>query len=129
MELPLAPFKQPVRASAVIGSHVENYDGENCGRIEEVVIHKNYGEVAYLVLSYPGHFGPSYAEKFFAVPFESFEMKEVRRHEYDYVLNVDEDFLKRAPGFAKHSFPDFADPRFITEHQHYYKGITLDIAV
>jgi sporulation protein YlmC with PRC-barrel domain len=125
----IMPAKQPVRVSEIIGTDVENYEHENCGCIREVVINKTYGEVAYFVLSYPGHFGPDYEQKYFAVPFESFNTVEKGKGNFDYVLNVDEDFLKKAPGFPRMQFPDFADPRFITEHKDYYKGITLDIAV
>lgn len=120
-------YKETIRASEIIGTHVANWEGENCGRIEEVMVHKNFGEIAYLVLSYPGHFGEDYAEKRFAVPFESFQNKQITDRHSEYILNVDEEFLKKAPGFNRLNWPDFADPRFITELKDYYKGITLDI--
>lgn len=124
-----APLKIPVRSSDIIGVDVINEYGENCGCIAEIIIHKNYGEIAYLLLSYPGHYGTEFAEKLFAVPYDSFVMDETRRKEKEFLLHVSEDFLKKAPGFPKNTFPDFADPRFVTEHQQYYKGLKLDVAV
>ena len=124
-----APAKIPVRSSDIIGVDVVNEHGENCGCIAEIIIHKNYGELAYLVLSYPGHYGSEYTEKLFAVPYDCFGMDESKPKEHTFLLHVSEEFLKKAPGFHKNSFPDFADPRFVTEHKDYYKGLTLNIAV
>ncbi len=123
----IEPAKIPVRSTDIVGAEVHNSKGENCGEIVELVIHKRYGEVAYLLLSYPGDFGPEYAEKLFAVPYDAFYMEDLNRTQSHFLLHVDEAFLKAAPGFARNALPDFADPRFVTEHKDYYKGVSLNI--
>ena len=125
----IAPLKIPVRSRDIIGVDVINEHGENCGCIAEIIIHKNYGEIAYLLLSYPGHYGVDFEEKLFAVPYDCFVMDERRHKEKEFLLHVSEEFLKKAPGFHKNTFPDFADARFVTEHKQYYKGLKLDVAV
>lgn len=48
---------QTLKATDIVGTRVENWEGEDIGVITDVMIHKMHGEVAYLVLSYPGIFG------------------------------------------------------------------------
>lgn len=113
----------------MIGTRVENWDGEELGKIEDVVIDKMTGEVSYLVLEYPGTYGPEWAQKRFAVPFESIGMRNLPGDKVQYILNVDEAFLKRAPGFDCNDRPDFADPRFQSVLKDYYKDVSVDIRV
>tara|TARA_B100001123_G_C15254249_1_gene1004023 strand:+ start:1338 stop:1712 length:375 start_codon:yes stop_codon:yes gene_type:complete len=116
------------KVTDIVGTHIYNSDGEHCGCIQEIVVNKIAGDVAYLVLSYPGHFEPSYREKYFAVPFSAFQNKTIENREHNYLLEVDEDFLRNAPGFHKSNWPDFGDARFITEHKDYYKAFQVDFA-
>jgi len=120
--------RQTVKASTIVGTHVENWDGEHLGVISEVMINKMHGEVAYLVLSYPGEYGPEWLNKRFAVPFESIAMKPVG-YEVEYILNVDEDFLRKAPGFPIEQWPDFADEKFNSVLTDYYKDVSVDLRV
>ena len=117
-----------VKASSIIGTRVENWEGEDLGLIAEVMLNKIHGEIAYLVLSYPGTFGADYLNKYFAVPFDSIAMRE-SASEGDYILNVDEAFLRRAPGFNKSDWPDFADPKFNSVLKDYYKDVSVDLVV
>lgn len=117
-----------VRATTMIGTKVENWDGEDLGKIEDVVIDKLHGDVQYLILEYPGTYGPEWLQKRFAVPFESITMKRVQG-DVEYVLNVDEAFLKKAPGFDCNDRPDFADTRFSSVLKDYYKDVSIDIRV
>ena len=117
-----------VKASTIVGTHVENWEGEHLGIIEEVMINKDHGDVAYLVLSYPGTYGPEYLNKHFAVPFDSIAMRKLPGN-VDYILNVNEDFLRRAPGFDKTDWPDFADAKFNSVLKDYYKDVSVDIMV
>ena len=117
---------QTIRASDIVGTHVENWDGENLGVISEVMVNKYLGEIAYYVLSYPGEYGLLYPNKRFAVPFESLARK-LNGTEVEYILNVDEAFLRKAPGFDNENWPDFADPKFTSVLKDYYKDVSLDI--
>lgn len=115
-----------VRATTIIGTKVENWEGEELGKIEDVVIDKLHGDVQYLILEYPGTYGPEWLQKRFAVPFESIAMKRAG-NEVEYVLNVDEAFLKKAPGFDCNDRPDFADERFRSVLKDFYKDVSVDI--
>lgn len=122
--------RQTVKATDVIRTHVTNWEGEHLGVIENVMINKFHGEVAYLVLSYPGEYGRQYPNKRFAVPFDAIARKVAPNGlEVDYILNVDEDFLRVAPGFDDADWPDFADERFNSVLKDYYKDVSVDIRV
>ena len=121
--------KYCVAATTIIGTHVENWEGENLGNITEVMIDKQDGEVSYLVLSYPGDYSRRWPNKRFAVPFTSIAMKQVPGDKVEYILNVQQDFLELCPGFDMNDWPDFADSKFITDLKDYYKDVSVDIRV
>lgn len=95
---------QVLSASTLIGDNVQNAAGEDLGKIEEFMIDLDTGQVAYAVLSFGGFMGMG--EKFFAVPWRSLHLDTDRKV---FILNVDKDRLKNAPGFDKNHWPDMAN--------------------
>ncbi|MFJ1269272.1 PRC-barrel domain-containing protein [Legionella lytica] len=98
-----------VKASEITGVKVQNTAGEDIGDINEVVLDKISGQVNYLVLDFGGFLG--FGNKFFAVPWNAFSYD---KEDDCFILNVDKDRLKNAPGFDKEHWPNFAD-RNVTE--------------
>lgn len=121
--------EQTLAATKVVGTHVENWEGENLGAISEIMINKYHGEVAYLVLSYPGDYGQRFPQKRFAVPFESIARQKKPDGTCEYILNVEPEFLEAAPGFNVNDSPDFADDRFTSVIKDFYKDVSVDIRV
>lgn len=117
-----------VKASDVCGTQVENWEGENLGTITDIMIDKRDGDIAYLVLSYPGDYGRQWPNKRFAVPFDAIAMKEIPTG-VDYILNVDQQFLEQSPGFDARDWPDFADERFTSVIKDYYKEVSVNLMV
>jgi len=95
-------YRKVVKASEVTGVHVKNPMGESLGKINEVVIDKALGKVSYLVLDFGGLMG--FGNKFFAVPWKMFTYNE---EDDCFMLNVDKERLKDAPGFEKDHWPNF----------------------
>lgn len=96
--------EQVVRTCDVIGKKVVSPQNEDLGKIEEIVLDKVSGEVHYAVLSFGGFLG--LGDKLFALPWKSLNYDT----EVDgFVLNVDKERLKSAPGFNKDNWPDFAN--------------------
>src|SRR5262249_5010940 len=110
------------RASKLIGADVENPQGKNLGDIKDVVL-DNQGQIRYAVLSFGGFMGMG--EKYFAVPWPALRAVEGQQPaERDrFVLNVDQEKLKKAPGFDKNNWPNMAD-RSWGEQVYAYYGIT-----
>lgn len=96
------------RGSKLIGADVENAQGENLGDIKDVVLNSR-GHIEYAVLAFGGFMGMG--EKYFAVPWAALKpaagQKPADRDHY--VLNMDKERLKNAPGFDKNNWPNMAD--------------------
>lgn len=93
------------RASEMIGTQVENPQGEDLGKIEEIVIDPIDDTVAYAVLSFGGFLG--LGEKYFAIPWNALQHK--GEDGETVVLDVDKERLENAPGFNKNDWPDMAN--------------------
>jgi sporulation protein YlmC with PRC-barrel domain len=91
-------------ASTLQGDGVRNAAGEDLGKIEEFMIDLETGRVAYAVLSFGGFLGMG--NKLFALPWDALDLD---TDEHKFVLNVDKEVLKKAPGFDKDNWPDFTD--------------------
>ncbi len=101
--------------STLKGNSVVNTAGEDLGSIEDIMIHVDSGRVAYAVLSFGGFLGMG--DKLFAIPWEALTLDE---DNHRFVLNVDKEKLKRAPGFDKDHWPDMADPTWSKKIYGYY---------
>jgi sporulation protein YlmC with PRC-barrel domain len=99
-------MEQPrvLSAGTLKGDKVRNSAGEDLGKIEELMIDLETGRIAYVVLSFGGFLGMG--DKLFAIPWEALRL-DTDRHEF--ILDVDKELLKKAPGFDKNDWPDMAD--------------------
>jgi sporulation protein YlmC with PRC-barrel domain len=102
-------------ASTLKGDKVVNLQGEDLGKIEELMIDLNRGRVGYAVLSFGGFLGMG--DKLFAIPWEALAVDITEKR---FVLNVDKELLKRAPGFDKNNWPNMTDPAWGAELYGYY---------
>lgn len=94
-------------ASSLEGDQVKNRQGEDLGKIKEIMIDTETHNVAYYVLSFGGVMGMG--DDLFAVPPEAIR---VDTADQCFTLNVDKEQLKKAEGFDKDHWPDMADPKF-----------------
>jgi len=102
-------------ATSLIGDKVRNTEGQHLGKIEDLVLDLNTGDIAYAVLSFGGFMG--LGDKLFAIPFTSMKVDLVAK---DVVLPVSKERLEQAEGFDKDHWPNFADESFRTRlYQHY----------
>lgn len=104
-------------ANTLSGNDVYNHNDEDLGEIKEIMLGMESGKVAYAVLSFGGILGMG--EKLFAVPWAALTLDTLNKR---FVLKVDKDTLKNAPGFDKDNWPDMADESW-TEQIHSYYGI------
>lgn len=91
-------------ASTLIGNDVCNRKEENLGNIKEFMLDVRSGNVRYAVLSSGGFLGMG--EKLFAVPWSALTIDTENKR---FVLDVEVDRLKNAPGFDKDQWPSMAD--------------------
>lgn len=103
------------RASKLIGMKVHNAQGENLGKIDDLVIDVNNAQVHYAVLSFGGALG--LGEKLFAYPVSMFSEDTADKK---LVLNVDKDKLKQAPGFERKHWPDWNRDKYRRDVEGYF---------
>ena len=100
-------------ATTMVGSKVLNPAGDQLGNLKELVIDLEDGRIAYAVLSFGGFMGMG--DKFFAIPWEALMLNP---KDHTFILDVEKDVLKEAPGFDKDHWPNDAQ---------YEAGWLLDI--
>lgn len=99
-----SPGPSLMGADTLIGDHVVNAAEEDLGDIKEIMLDMQTGQVAYAVLAFGGFLGMG--EKLFAVPWQALHLDTANKR---FVLNVEKDRLKTAPGFDKGAWPDMSD--------------------
>jgi sporulation protein YlmC with PRC-barrel domain len=92
-------------ASTLKGNKVTNAKGEDLGKVEEIMLDLERGQVAYVVLSF-GRVNWMPNNKLFAVPWGAFS---ISFHDKKFILNVPKETLQSAPGFDRDKWPDVAD--------------------
>ena len=104
-------------ATTVIGKKVVNPAGEQLGTLKELVFDLEDGQIAYAVLSFGGFMGMG--DKFFAIPWEALVLS---ARDNAFILDVEKERLKEAPGFDKDRWPDAAqyEAGWLTDIYEYY---------
>lgn len=110
-------------ASDLIGMKVNSQQGDNLGKIEDVVVHPG-GEASYAVLSFGGGVGT--ADRLFAMPWTVLRTVEPDTAKKDstrsLVLPLDKERLKTAPGFDRKNWPIMANPDWTKDVDAFYVG-------
>ncbi|WP_296948640.1 PRC-barrel domain-containing protein [uncultured Massilia sp.] len=102
-------------ADTLLGEDVVNASEEDLGDIKEIMLDMQTGQVAYAVLAFGGFLG--LGEKLFAVPWQALHLDTANKR---FVLNVDKERLKTAPGFDKHAWPDMSDAQWAGQIHTFY---------
>lgn len=108
-------YRRVLSASTLGGDRVVNSAGEDMGKIDEIMIDTVTGRVAYAVLSFGGFVGVG--DKLFAIPWGRLSLDEDNKK---FLLDVDKDTLKQAPGFDKNNWPDMTDQSWGSSIYEYY---------
>lgn len=109
------PGPDIMAADTLQGDDVVNGLGENLGTIKDIMIDVASGRVAYAVMSSGGFLGMG--DKLFAIPWSALTLDADRKC---FILDVDQEKLKAAPGFDKDHWPSMADPTWANEVHSYY---------
>jgi sporulation protein YlmC with PRC-barrel domain len=107
----------------LLGSQVKNPQGESLGKIEDIVIDTDIGQVAYAVLSFGGFLG--LGDKLFAIPWQALSLEPAKGvlasgQAQVFILNVDKEQLEKAPSFGRDNLIEMTDPNFGPNVYSYY---------
>jgi sporulation protein YlmC with PRC-barrel domain len=108
-------------ASSISGDDVYNVKDEKLGAVKDLMLDVDSGTIRYAVLSFGGFLG--LGDKLFAVPWKALKLDTAKKR---FVLDVETERLKNAPGFDKDHWPDMADSRWSKSiHSYYDTGATV----
>lgn len=112
---PKGPGPSLMGADTLIGESVVNAQGLSLGDIKEIMLDMRTGQVSYAVLAFGGFLG--LGEKLFAVPWQAMRLDTANKC---FVLDVDKERLKTAPGFNSHAWPDMTDVAWANQVHAFY---------
>lgn len=109
------PGPEVMAASTLAGDKVVNAEGEELGKITDIMLDVPSGKIAYAVLAFGGVLG--IGDKLFAVPWQALTLDSENK---DFILDVDKNRLESAPGFDKDHWPSMAQDEWAVQVHSYY---------
>jgi sporulation protein YlmC with PRC-barrel domain len=103
------------RATELIGMDVRNQQDEKLGAVKDVMVDLQSGQAPFAVISSGGFFGVG--DRMLAVPTTRFAQNTGADQ---FVLNMDRERLKSAPGFDKNNWPNMDDAAWRSQVYSYY---------
>lgn len=107
--------RRVMSAGTLVGDDVYNMEGEDLGKVDEIMLDVETGQVAYVVLASGGVLG--LGGKLFAIPWQALRLDE---ENHRFILNVSKEKLENAPGFDKDNWPDMTAQQFTDQMKAYY---------
>jgi sporulation protein YlmC with PRC-barrel domain len=104
-----------ISADKVEGTAVYNPAGEKIGKIENIMIDKQSGKVAYAVMSFGGFLG--IGDKYYPLPWS---MLTYETRLGGYVVNLDKKVLEGAPSYEPRDRIDWDDEKWGRRVHDYY---------
>jgi sporulation protein YlmC with PRC-barrel domain len=108
---------QRLTATSIIGDHVENPEGEDLGKIDNLMVNVNTGAIEYAVVEFGAVLGMG--GKLFAIPFNELRLD---AKEEVFIINRSKEYLKESPGFDRTHWPD-------TNDHVYFEGVNTHYGV
>ena len=112
--VPNIPVKR-LTATSIIGDKVRNPEGEDLGRIDNLMINIRTGKIEYAVLQFGAILG--LGGKLFAIPFSELNLDPGQGI---FILNRDREYLKNIPGFDQAHWPDTNEHIYFSDVDDYW---------
>ncbi len=110
------PVPRVISVISLSKNGVTNENGEDLGKIEDIMIDVESGRIAFAVInSSSGILGRE--SRLFAIPWSALK---VSLHDKKFILNISKDNFSNAPSFTKNSWPDLANLSWLREVYAYY---------
>jgi sporulation protein YlmC with PRC-barrel domain len=116
MELPRGAGPTMLSAGTIAGDEVCNLKEEKLGTIQDIMLDIGSGNVRYAVLSSGGFLGMG--DRLFAIPWSALKIDGKNKR---FMLDVDVERLKAAPGFDKDQWPNWSDATWSASVESYYQ--------
>ena len=104
-----------LRSRTLFDYRVKSPQGEDLGKIEEVMIDMEVGRVAYAILSFGGFLG--LGDKWVPVPWDAVTLQP---DEKVLILKIEKEKLQKAPNFERTTLPELANRQWGSVIHAYY---------
>ncbi|RQS76857.1 PRC-barrel domain containing protein [Burkholderia sp. Bp8963] len=111
------PGPDVMAAGTLAGNRVFTMEGDDVGKLKDVMLDVQSGQIAYAVVSSGGLLG--IGDKLLAIPWGALTLDTERKC---FVLPVPTERVRNAPGFAKDHWPAMADPSWAAALHEYYES-------
>lgn len=109
------PGPDIMAASTLDGDKILSTDGEEVGKVKEIMLDVQAGRIAYVVMSCGGFLG--IGDKLLAIPWNALTLDTTRKC---FLVSLSSERIKNAPGFDKQHWPAMADATWATSVHQYY---------
>lgn len=109
------PGPELMAAATLDGDKVLSTEGDDVGKIKDIMLDVRSGRVAYAVLSSGGFLG--IGDKLLAIPWGALTLDAERKC---FLLDMPTESIRNAPGFDKDHWPSMADETWATSIHQYY---------
>jgi len=109
------PGPDVMAAATLSGDKVITSDGEDVGKISDIMLDVRGGRIAYAVLASGGFLGMGHT--LYAIPWSALTLD---TNEKCFRLGVTAEHIKEAPGFDKDHWPAMSDPQWGSSVYAYY---------
>jgi sporulation protein YlmC with PRC-barrel domain len=109
------PGPDVMAASTLDSDRVLSSDGEEVGKVKDIMLDVESGRIAYMVMSSGGFLG--IGDKLLAVPWNALTLDADRKC---FVVGLSSERVKNAPGFDKGHWPSMADRTWASSVHQYY---------
>jgi sporulation protein YlmC with PRC-barrel domain len=109
------PGPEVMAASTLDGDKILSTDGDEVGKVKDIMLDVQGGRIAYVVMSSGGFLG--IGDKLMAIPWSALTLDTTRKC---FLLSVSSERIKNAPGFDKQHWPSMADTTWATSIHQYY---------
>jgi sporulation protein YlmC with PRC-barrel domain len=106
---------QRLSATSIISDKILDAQGEEVGRIDNLMVNIRTGQVEYAVVEFGSFLG--IGGKLFAIPFGQLQLDAEKKV---FILSRDKEYLKNSPGFDKTHWPDTNDHSYFENVGMYY---------
>ncbi|MBB3257327.1 sporulation protein YlmC with PRC-barrel domain [Paraburkholderia bannensis] len=109
------PGPDVMAASTLDSDKILSSDGEEIGKVKDIMLDVQSGRIAYVVMSSGGFLG--IGDKLLAIPWNALTLDTSRKC---FLLNVSAERVRSAPGFDKDQWPSMADATWGSTVHAYY---------
>jgi sporulation protein YlmC with PRC-barrel domain len=109
------PGPDVMAAATLDGNKVLSSEGDDVGKVKDIMLDVRSGRIAYAVLSSGGFLGMG--DKLLAIPWDALTLDAERKC---FQLGMSSESIRNAPGFDKDHWPSMADQTWATSVHQFY---------